>query len=270
MKTLIKHYPLFSKRMIMASVFVGLVISCSKNSDNTPNTKLNFCTTVDWKNTIGLSGYFKGALVSGTWGLTSENLTENGITKTVIFNRDATGHFTNGYGLTFTYDQNKLVKIETEGENGPITYTFDVNSHLTETHVHNTDNSGTSDLILTYTYDTNGDPVKISGHGLITSGDFTTDAYYTITADYLTDKTNFLPLLPEITPFTVNFAYSWFLSQHLINKWQIRISSISSDGTFNDSNITQQYTYTYDSDGKVATMSHSGSNTFTFTYSGCN
>lgn len=271
MTTLIKHYSIFSKKVVLAAVFIVLVFSCSKNSEDSLKTSLNFCSTVDWNNTLGLSGNFKGAFVSSKWGLTSENLTKDGTTKTVTYNRDATGHLMNGSGFTFTYDQDNLVKIVTTTTTGTITYTFDVNSHQTETDVHSQDNSGTSDLNLTYTYDNNGDPVIISGHGLITSGDFTTDAYYTITADYLTDKTNFLPLIPEITPFTVNFAYSWYLSQHLINKWQIRISSISSDGTFNDNNITEQYTYTYDSDGRVATMVHTGnSSKYTFTYSDCN
>jgi hypothetical protein len=271
MKTIIERYPLFSKRMIMAVVFFVLVISCSKNSNDPSNTALKFCGSMDWTSTLGISGYFKGNLVSSTFGITSVNFKDNKKNTTLVLNRDANGHITgDNFGDTYTYDQDNLIKIVTGTETGSITFTFDASSHLKQVYLQSTEVSQTSELTLTYTYDTNGDPVTISGEGLITSGDLTTNGYYTITADYLTDKTNVLPLLPEIAPFTSTFAYSWFLSQHLINKWQIRVSSISSDGTFNDNTITQQFKYTYDSDGRVATMSHTSNNIFTFTYSGCN
>jgi hypothetical protein len=270
MKTLPKYSRHIAKRMTIVTIFVFLVFACSKNNDNPSSKTGNFCGSVDWTSTLGLSGYFKGALVSGTFGITSVNITDKNST-TLVINRDANGHITgDNFGDTYTYDQDNLIKIVTGTETGSLTFTFDASSHLNQVHLQSTEVSQTTDLTLTYTYDNNGDPVTISGQGLITSGDLTTTGYYTITADYLTDKTNFLPLLPEVAPFTATFAYAWFLSQHLINKWEIRVSSISSDGTFNDNHITQQYKYTYDSDGKVATMSHASNNTYTFTYSGCN
>ena len=66
-------------------------------------------------------------------------------------------------GNTFTYDKDNLVKIVTGSATGLITFTFDTNSHLTQTHVQNQDVSGSNELTLNYTYDTNGDPVKITG-----------------------------------------------------------------------------------------------------------
>lgn len=254
----------------MPVAFIVLVISCSKNSNDPSKTALKICESIDWTSTLGFSGYFKGALEKSTFGLTSVNFKDNSKNTTLVFNRDGSGHIiSDNLGNTYTYDKDNLVKIETGNATGKITFTFDTSSHLTQTHVQNSDNTGTSELILNYTYDSNGDPVKIIGHGVTISNGETSVGDYDITADYLTDKTNFLSLIPEIAPFTPYFAYSWYLSQHLINKWQIKIT-ITAGGKVVTSNVTQQYTYTYDSDGRVATMFHSANNKFTFTYSGCN
>ena len=268
MKTLIRRYPHFSRRMILAGFFAFLVFSCSKNNTN-PTSAPKYCGSVDWTSTLGFSGYFKGALEKATYGLTSVSLTNNGTPSTVTFTRDGSGHLMNQSGMTFTYDQDNLVKIVWGTSTGSITFTFDVSSHLTQTHLQNQDSNGSNELTINYTYDTNGDPVKITGLGVLISSTGTTTANYDITADYLTSKDNFLPLLPEIVPFTTEFAYSWFLSTHLINKWLIKITT-TAGGQTSTSNITQQYTYTYDTDGKVATMWHSSNNTYTFTYSACN
>jgi len=276
MKTLIKHYPLFSKKMVMSVVFVALVFSCSKTNNNPTSATAKYCTSVDWTNTIGLSGYFTGAIVNGQWSLVAADLNDNGTDKFFVFHHDATGHILNDQpNMTFTYNQNNLVKIVMgDGTGtGSGTYTFDTNGHLTNTDIESSDNTGTLSLKYTYTYDTNDDPVKIVGHAISTSSTGTSTGDYDITADYLTNKSNFLPLVPEITPFTIYFSYSWFLSRHLINKWVIKINGTTEQGTaIPTTNFTQQYTYTYDNSGKVATMVHTGNskNIYTFTFSGCN
>jgi hypothetical protein len=271
MKTLHQYSRPIAKIMTMSTLFVFLVFACSKNSKD-PSTGLSFCNTVDWSSSLGLSGYFTGSVANGQFGLSAVDIKDNGKDTFLAYHRtNNTSQILNDQsGITYTYDQDKLVKIEQGNGTGKITFTFDVSSHLTQTHVQNTDNTGTSELILTYTYDTNGDPVKIIGHAVTISNGETSIGDYDITADYLTDKTNFLPLIPEIVPFTPYFAYSWYLSQHLINKWQIKITVTPSTGPVTTINVTEQYKYTYDNDGRVATMSHSANNVFTFTYSGCN
>ena len=275
MKTLIRRYPHFSKRLIFAGLFVFLVFSCSKTNNNPTSAVAKYCTSVDWTNTIGLSGYFKGALANAIFGLTSESVTDNGISKNITFNRDASGHLINGSGFTYTYNQNQLVKIvASDGTaTGSGTFTFDTKGHLTNTVVNSSDNQGTTTATYTYTYDTNDDPVKIIGDATSTDNTGTSKAHYDITADYLTDKLIFFPLTPEITPFTIYFAYTFYSSMHLINKWVINITGTDTDGTaLHPINFTLQYTYTYDTDGRVATMVHTGNskNIYTFTYSGCN
>lgn len=266
MKTLPQYSRHLAKKMTITAFFVFLVFACSKNNDNASTKTAKFCGSIDWTSTLGQSGYFKGALTNATFGLTSVKLN----TTTLVLNRDASGHImSDNLGDTYTYDSDNLVKIVAGSSTGMITFTFDAASHLTQTHVQNQDSNGSNELTVNYTYDGNGDPVKITGLGVLISSSGTTTSNYDITADYLTNKDNFLPLLPELAPFTPEFAYAWFLSTHLINKWVITITT-TSGGKVNTSNITQQYTYTYDTDGKVATMWHSSNNTYTFTYSGCN
>lgn len=175
-------------------------------------------------------------------------------------------------GWTFTYDAGKIVKIVRGDATGTGTFTFDTNSHLTKTEINSTDDTGTLNLTFTYTYDVNDDPVKITGHAVSISSSGTSTGDYDITAEYLTDKSNFLPLVPEIAPFSVYYAYTFYLSRHLINKWVIRINGTTDQGAAIPTiNFTQQYTYTYDTNGNVATMVHTGNskNIYTFTYSGC-
>ena len=265
MKTL-SHSRHIVKNMTITVFFIFLVFACSKNNDNPSAKTTKFCGSIDWTSTLVGSGFFKGALVNATFGLTSVKLDNT----TLVFNRDASGHIMNdNLGNTFTYDKDNLVKIVTGTETGLITFTFDVNSHLTQTHLQSQDSNGSDELTMNYTYDGNGDPVKITGLGVSTTSSGSSTANYDIIADYLTNKDNFLPLLPELAPFTPDFAYTWFLSTHLINKWLIKIT-ITSEGQVNTSDITQQYNYTYDTEGKVATMWHTSNNVYTFTYSGCN
>lgn len=277
MKTLNEHYPHLFKRTIMAGFFVILVFSCSKNTDTPTDITNHYCGTIDWKNTIGLSGYFTGAITAGQYDLVAVSTTEDGTDTFHAFHRtnNSSVILNDQPGWTFTYDAGKLIKlVVADGTGtGSGTFTFDTNSHLTNTDVENTDETGTSSLKYTYTYDINDDPVKINGHLVSTSSSGTTTADYDITADYLTDKLNFLPLVPEIVPFSVYYAYGFCLSKHLINKWVIKINGTTEQGVAIPTiNFTQQYTYTYDANGNVATMVHTGNskNIFTFTYSGCN
>lgn len=275
MKTLNGHFPNLSKRMIMAGFFVFLVFSCSKNNSSSTKTAVHYCGDLDWKNTIGLSGYFTGVLdARGVLAIVAADIKEqDGTDKFIALHRDATNHILNDNpNLTFTYNQDNLVKIVMGDATGTITFTFDANSHLTNTDIESTEQSGNLSLKYTYTYDKNDDPVKITGHAISTGSSGTSTADYDITADYLTDKPNFLPLNPEYAPFTSNFAYGFFLSRHLINKWVIAINGTTDQGVAIPTiNFTQQYTYTYNTDGYVSTMVHTGNskNIYTFTYSNC-
>jgi YD repeat-containing protein len=275
MKPLIKHYPLFSKRMIMAFFFVILVFSCSKNTNDPTNVVVKYCGTIDWKNTIGSSGYFTGSINLGHYNLVAANLTEDGTDNFVAFHRtNGTNKILNDLsGWAFTYDQDNIVKIVRSDATETATFVFDAKSHLTTIDYESSDDSGTLSLKITYTYDVNDDPVNIVGHAISTSSSGTSTADYDITADYLTDKPNFLPLVPEIAPFSIYYAYSFYISRHLINKWIIKINGTTDQGdAIPTINFTQQYNYTYDANGNVATMVHTGNskNIFTFTYSGCN
>ncbi len=273
MKTIINRNSLFSRRKVIAAVFISLVFSCSKNTDTPTNSSAKFCATINWSNTLGTSGYFKAALLNGSYGLTSASVTDDGTTKSITYNRDASGHLINGSGFAYTYDQDNLIKIvASDGtQTGTGTFTFDTNGQLTSVVSKSSDATDNSTLTFTYTYDTNDDPVKIAGHLVDNSITGTSYADYDITADYLTDKQDFLPLFPEITPFSIYYAYGLYQSKHLINKWVVKITGTDEDGTsITPLNFTLQYTYTYDSDGRVATMSHSSNNTYTFTYSACN
>jgi len=275
MKSINKCYPLFSKRTIMAGLFILLVFSCSKNTDNPANTTPKYCGIINWHNSVGLIGAFSGGLVNGKYGLTTISLTENGVAETTTFGRDASGHLVDQVGWVFTYDKDyNLVKIvEGTTTTGTATFIFDANSHLTSLVIENADESGNTELTWSYVYDSNDDPVKIKAHAThaYPSGIATSD--YDITADYLTDKPGLLYLDPEFAPSSPVFAYGFYLSRHLINKWVIKITGKDENGTAIPAiNFTQQYTYTYDSNGRVETMVHTGNskNIFTFTYDHCN
>ncbi len=275
MKNLINRYPLFSKRIVIAVVFITLVFSCSKKTDTPTDVANHYCTSIDWNNTIGLSGYFTGAITNGEYNLVAASITEDGTEHFHAFHRtNNTSVILNDQpGWTFTYDAGKIVKLVVFDTGGTATYNFDTNGHLTDTDLETTDVNATVSVKFTYTYDVNDDPVKIVGHGISTSSTGTSTGDYDITADYLTDKVNFIPLVPEVAPFSVYYAFTLYLSRHLINKWVIKLDATSENGSAIPTvNFTQQYTYTYDANGNVATMVHTGNsnNIFTFTYSGCN
>lgn len=259
----------------MVVVFVTLVFSCSKINNNPTGAAVKYCTNLGWSSTLGLSGQFLGGYnAQGRFTLLTEDSFEaDGTAKHVSF-QSTDGHFINQGGMTFTYDKDNLVELQIgDLTTGRASFTFETNGHLKHTIITNSDATGDLSMTFAYTYDNNDDPIKITGNAQSTSPDGkTSTSDYDITADYLTDKTSVLPFVPEITPFTPFFAYSWFLSRHLINKWVIKINTTSADGTVLPTiNFTQQYTYTYDSNGRVATMVHTGNskNIYTFTYSGC-
>lgn len=277
MKTLTSRYLPFSKKIVMAVVYVALVFSCSKNTDTPTDVVNHFCENIVWKNTVGLSGNFFGEMVNGHYDLVAMNIKEDGINTNHPFNRtNNTNVILNDQpGWTFTYDAGTLVKLVVNDVTGTgsFTFTFDTNGHLTNSVVISKDDQATTTVTYTYTYDINDDPVKIIAHGESKSSTGTSTADYDITADYLTDKVNFVPLAPEITPFSIYYAYTFYLSKHLINRWVIKITGTDDNGVpFKEIDFTLQYTYTYDANGNVATMVHTGNskNIYTFTYSGCN
>jgi hypothetical protein len=258
----------------MAGFFVLLVFSCSKKNDTSTYLTNNYCGTIVWKNSIGLSGSFEGNMRDGRYNLVAAYLTDDGVETSHVFHRtnETTVILNDQAGWTFTYEDLKIVKLVMGNATELVTYTFDTDSHLTKAEIQVTDEDGSRQLIFNYTYDVNDDPVKITGHGVEITSTGTSTSDYDITADYLTDKLNFFPLVPEIAPFSIYYAYTYYLSRHLINKWVIKITGTDEDKKpILPINFTQQYTYAYDADGNVATMVHTGNsnNKYTFTYSDC-
>ena len=277
MKTSDRRHPNYVKKLTITGIFILLIFSCSKNTDTPTDITAHYCGTIDWKNTLGTSGTFKGGILNGQYGLLSVEIKDDGSDTFHTFHRTNNTNviLNDQLGYAFTYDAGNIVKLVTADGTGTgtATFNFDTKSHLTSSDIENSDQTGTESLKFTYTYDKNDDPIKIVGHLVSTSSEGTSTADYDISADYLTDKVNFLPLVPEMTPYTILFSYSWFLSRHLINKWVIKINGTTDQGVAIPTiNFTQQYTYTYDANGNVATMVHTGNskNIYTFTYSGCN
>ncbi len=276
MKEQIATHPPPNYRFLLNLAFIALI--CSWNKSSSAALPLNgnnpYCGRIEWKNTIGLKGFFEGEVTNNRYYLTTMNLKDDEA-KTITFHYDANHHILNDQaGFTFTYDQNDIIKIvmEDKDKKGYATYNFDKKGHSTTTEIENSEDQGSTKLVFTYTYDQNGDPVIIKGHGETKSSEGTTISDYLITATYLADKANFLPPSPEMTPFTVYFAYHWYLSSHLIDKWQIHMTMTLEDGTkAPPMDFTQQYTYTFDANGRVATMVHTGNskNIYTFNLSGC-
>jgi hypothetical protein len=273
MNKYINAYPFFFKRMIAIWALVIVVLSCSKLSDSPLDSAFKYCSTVKWSNTSILSGTFTGRVVNGSYTLAGADITNQGSESIIELHRDMKGHINNDQaGLTFTYDQDNLVNMVIMDRSKISTFSFDAGKHLTKLDIEDADKSGIHSLILNYTYDENDDPVLITGHGVntLTSG---TDTYdLNLTLNYLTDKPNILPFIPETAAFTSYFTYTPFLSRHLINKMEIKRKVTSGKGiALPDSAFTHQYSYTYYANGNVETMTNTGNqnSVFTFAYFDC-
>jgi len=282
MKSIVNSTGLLFRGPFMLVSFILIMISCSKSDNSTSNPTSNaintYCKEISWEDTNGRTGVFTGTLTNNQYDLTSVSYSENpNTTGYVSFSYDASGKLMNQNGITVTYNQGRLVKYVVDlslvsKATGTATYTFDSNGYLTNISDVGSNENGPLSLSVTYTYDVNGDPVHIVGHGsqTLSQGPGTVD--YDITADYLTDKPDFLPFNPIDAPFTVYFAYQSFLSKHLINKWVLKQNTTVAGNALPELDFTYQYHYTYDANGRVETMYHSGNpnNIYTFTYSGCN
>lgn len=272
MKKYINTHPVFSKKIVIICAIVIVVLSCSKLSDIPSASFLKYCSTIKWSNNSILSGTFTGKIVNGSYTLLGADIMNQGSESIIKLHRDITGHINNDQaGMTFAYDQDNLVQIVIMNGLKISTFSFDSNRHLTSLDTESADKSGIYSLILNYIYE-NDDPILIKGHGVntLTSGTSKYDLY--ITADYLTDKFNILPLVPESAAFTSYFGYIPFLSRHLINKMEIKSKVITEKGiALPDSDFTHQYSYTYNANGNVETMADKSSqnSVLTFAYFDC-
>jgi hypothetical protein len=257
------------------------MISCTKSSNTPTNTAVKYCKTVSWSDTSGRNGSFTGSLINGQYELTDMSFT--GVQQTpasVSFTYDASGHLMNQTGLTVTYNQgilvNYVIDLSLVGAlPGTETYTFNASGQLTNVTVAASDVHGPISLSSNYTYDSNGDPVHIVGHGAETIENQTTTVDYDITVNYWEDKLALLTSVPIAAPFTVYFnTYGSILSRHLIN--QMTVTQTTTMGSASEIlDLSPIFLYTYDSSGRVATMkltppSGVAPNVFTFAYSGCN
>lgn len=252
----------------------GLILgslSCTSSSSSDPQPATSTCGRLEWSNTLGNKGYFTGLVGSRRFDLVAAELDGQFIS----FQHDPLGHIRNSNpDFTFTYDSDNIYSIETPTDGGKGTFFFDKQERLSSISLSTNDGKSADKLSASYTYDTNDDPVTIKIHHTSTnlSNGKTASGDSEITGDYLTDKPAFYQLVPEMTPFTPNFAYFFYTSKHLINKWQIHTTAVDEDGkAIPTINFTQQYTYTFDTDGRLATMVHTGNskNNFKFTYSEC-
>ena len=280
MKSILKSTrPISGKPLIL--VLVVLMISCTKSSNSPTNTAVKYCKTVSWSDTSGRNGSFTGSLINGQYELTG--MIFKGVQQTpgsVTFTYDASGHLMNQTGLTVTYNQGILVNYVIDlslvsASTGTETYTFNASEQLTNVTVSGSDVNGPLSLSSNYTYDSNGDPVHIVGHGAQTIENQVTTIDYDVTANYWEDKLALLSSVPIAAPFSVYFnTYGSILSRHLIN--QMTVTQTTTRGSASEIlDLSPIYVYSYDSSGKVATMELTpprgvAPNVFTFTYTGCN
>ena len=254
-------------------VFVLIVFSCKKSSNDTSNAAVKYCRVMEWSNTSGQSGSFTGSLVNGQYSLTQvQYYNSSDSVWTVNFARDANHNFIDGPEITFNYNQNSLTKITLIGRVGAGIYIFDNNGHLTNGNVVILNGTTSSTVTATYTYDSNEDPVNISAHGITTTEQGTMTSDIEITGTFLEDKASLLPFIPTAAPFTSHFSVIPFLSKHLLSSWNITINGTTNGDTIPTLHINIYYIYTYDSSGNVATMVNTANPNiiYSFTYSGCN
>lgn len=256
-------------------LFALFLITCKKDNSTSPvNNSFKYCGRTEWRNTLGQSGFFTGTFHDEKYFVVEASLSEDDEDHFFGFHRNEAGHLQNDQpNFIYTYNNDYISKIEAGEESGKVTYNFNELGQITTVQTESSDETGITFLSFTYTYDKNGDPVNITGMGQSVSEDGkTSNANYTITADYLTNKPALLGQSPELAPFTIYFSYFWCLSKHLINKWQVKIDGTDEEGkALPTNNFVLQYTYTYDNNGMVSSMFHTGNstNTFTFQYSEC-
>ena len=270
---------LSGKPLVLALVI--FMISCTKSSITPANSSIKYCKTISWTETSGSYGSFTGALINGQYELTSLTYSELGKNPgTINFTYDASGHLMNQAGLTVTYNQDVLVNYIVDlsyvsSATGTDTFTFNTSGQLTNESAVGTNDSGPITFSSDFTYDSNGDPVHITGHATqITNNQLETDTY-DITVNYWEDKATLIAYVPIAAPFSTYFnVFGSLLSKHLINQMSVTLtSSIGSQSEV--ATFSPIYLYTYDANGRVATMKKTvqsplSSNVFTFTYTGCN
>jgi len=256
--------------MIMAIVIIAF--SCTKSNDTTKSNAVKYCGTISWSNSKNnQSGIFTGDAASGSYRLTDVQYTENTNSGHYPLHYDSNGHLINDQsGVTYTYTQNYLSKInvDLQNGNGNGSYNFDSNGHLTTGIMNFTSSGYTGTMTGTYTYDSNDDPVGFSATGTVSTQQGPVTLNIQGVGDFLLDKTSFLPFDPLFAPPSSYFSFIPFVSKHLLNKWVITISSNVLSPTVQ----TAQYAYTYDANGNIATMTRSDNpnSTYVFTYSNCN
>lgn len=278
MKSVVKSSAILSGKPAMLIILVVMVISCTKSNNIPANTAVKYCKTISWTDTNGRTGTFIGSLVNNSFELTSvsykEPLTTGG---SVIFSYDANGHLMSQPGLTVTYNKDVLANYvvdlsQVSSAKGTGTFNFDANGQLTNVDFVGTNDNGPVTLSTTYTYDSNGDPVHIIGHGSETSSQGVGTADYDVTINYWTDKSAILAYVPIAASFSTYFAtYGSILSKHLINQMSVT-QTTTVNGKSTTISFSPIYLYTYDSNGRVVSMKQTGAPNvvFSFTYSGCN
>lgn len=260
--------------LLLILPFTLINLSCSKKNNDKPQSQTTSgCALISWTNTLGDSGYFQGSYVTPSkFELVAEHHYDGITASSIYLHYDVNDHIVNDHpGYTVTYNNDNIVKIDYTDETTDWIMNFNSLGQLTTISASGTDNGDQVDASYTYTYDNNGDPVKIVIHYNSTSVQGTDSWVYTITGTYLTNHGNFLPNEPDLAPFTVYFAFTTFISKHLIDKWAIHGEGALADGTTTVLDFTRQYTYTFDNSGNVTTMVHTGNpdNIYTFNYSQC-
>ncbi len=207
MKSILNSTRLLSGKPIIL-LLVVLMISCTKSSVTPTNAAIKYCKTISWtESTGGSSGSFTGALINGQYELTAFTYSELGNTPgTVSFTYDASGHLMNQPGLTVTYNQDNLVNYIIDlsyvsSATGTETYTFNTSGQLTNVSANGNNQNGPVTLSSNYTYDSNGDPIHIVGHGSDIASNQVESVDYDVTLNYWEDKAALTAYVPIAAPF---------------------------------------------------------------------
>jgi len=174
--------------------------------------------------------------------------------------------------LIFSYVHNYRLVIVLGDASIPLTFTFDANSHLknTDSEIINTD--GASLIKFTNTDNSNDDLLKIESQKTSTSSQGLRTTDYDISIYRLAHKLNILQLVSEVTQFTSCITFRYFLSRHLINKWNQVITIHDEQGRVQTPiGLISQYLHALVANYYFSTMWHLNNtqNTYTITSSGC-